>query len=1471
MHGTCSGVPRWVGPVNRGAVDHVDFSVAGSFCLARGSVELDNHTFGGPQPRLTTAMLLVDRDSPWSTEQLADQLWPSGRPERWRSAVRGLVSHVRRQLVELGFEDDVIVSRSGYYHVELPDLVVDVEAAAEDVARAVTALERGHLAEADRRSSQARAVLSRPILAGIDPPWVEKLRNRVSVDHVESLLVLAKARRAQSRWSPARSVLSELLALAPFREEAWRELMQVELASGNPAAALQVYEDCRQLLTDELGVDPSPASQALHTAILRGAPKPPTTDNEDDRTAPIHALSAGPGGTDGVAQGGDQRSPYVGLRAFEQSDADLFFGRDAAVQRLVDLLAANGIVTVVGPSGSGKSSLVRAGLLPALAAGAIADADIWAVAVFVPGRHPLQSMADAMTGLAADTASDIDGADLADRMREDPLVLHQEATRLLDDIGADDAARILLVIDQAEELFTVADPDETAACLDAVATAIRRRTPRVAAVMTLRADFYTHAASNPDMATLLGRSQLVIPPLSGAEIEAAIVGPARLVDASLERGIVGRIVKDTTGQPGSLPLLQHTLWELWHHRDGSMLTEAGYERIGGLSGALARHAEQTWKTVANPNLVRRILLRAVSPGDEQRADARRPIRRAELGDVDDPDKLDAVLEQLVSSRLLQAETRGGDTVFELAHEALITRWPRLHGWVTEQRAHLVTAHSLSASTYRWLQSDRDPDWLLRGRQLADAGALRAAVESGDLDLALSPQELELVSASQEAEAGDRADRRVERGLAAARLTLSDDPEVSLLLGLGLVEDVADRVPGQGQSLATLLRQGIHRHRLIHRHGNLGALLAVSPDGTLLAVAGHGSTRLDPTAVRLHHVASGELVSSLPGHDDAGLPRAAFSPDGRRLVTGDARGAIRTWDVATAMLQQSWPGPDGPVGGLDVAAESGLVAAWAAIGHDRQLVVFTEDGERIHEVPADMKSAFEEDVPRPGRLVSFHPDGHRLVSATGDVARRVDLFDVATWDVLATTTTSPPNDPTLNVYHEVTSLEWSRDGTQIAAAVGATTRILDGRTLAVVRNVTSDTRTSVTWTSDESRVVTAGPVLGFLSRREPDPVVDTPTPPVVVRPTTRSLDRLRVRGLPHDDHVVVAADRTGVIDVHDVSVAGPAEVANLRPMNARGVAWSPEGNHIALGRGDGVIAIVDTDSWREVDRWQAHPHAGNGSWARFDGPIAWSQDGSVIASVANDGTAAIRHMPSGECITVPVGPASNWPGDCDVTPDGSHVAAVVKGVARILSNDGTIAATLELPSEHLGASRLSADGSLLAIPQRGVRGRAVTATWTTQLWDWRAGDSIRMLGPEEGNYGRCLSFHPDGESIAFSSDDNVIRIVDAVQGHVLHELHGHEDETHEVVHHPHGNLLASSGWDRTVRVWKLDTMEQVGVFDALTGQPGAMAFHPARPWLAVADWSGVVRIWTLDFDELVAIARSRVTRDLTDDERRPLDD
>ncbi len=374
----------------------VSFTVAGALELARDGAVISDRAFGGPQPRLVAAMLLVDRDRAWSPEQIAAQVWPSGPPERWRPAVRLLVSRLRGLLAEVGVDERAVESRSGHYHVDLPDLAVDLEVAGDDVVRAAQALADGRLDAADDLAARARAVLSRPILPGLEAPWVEELRRTVGPDHVESLLVLGRVRRRQGRWSAARSVLAEVLGRAPFREDAWRDLMGLEAESGNVAAALQVYEDCRRQLADELGVDPSPATQELHTAILRSVPTPAPVRDAEVAMPPAHALSAGPDTPDGGPGVTVQRPPYVGLRAFEHGDAELFFGRDAAVQRLVDLLADHPTATVVGPSGSGKSSLVRAGLLPALASGAIPDADTWPVVVVVPGRRPLAALAAAL-------------------------------------------------------------------------------------------------------------------------------------------------------------------------------------------------------------------------------------------------------------------------------------------------------------------------------------------------------------------------------------------------------------------------------------------------------------------------------------------------------------------------------------------------------------------------------------------------------------------------------------------------------------------------------------------------------------------------------------------------------------------------------------------------------------------------------------------------------------------------------------------------------------------------------------------------------------------------------------------------------------------------------------------------------------------------------------------------------------------
>ncbi len=541
----------------------LEVTLAGAMTLRRGEQRVEDRSFGSGQFRLVTAMLVVDRADPLPLERLADELWGGRPPTRWRTAVRGLVSRLRSHLVDLGLERDVIVATGGSYHVHLDSVVVDVEQAVSVLATARDALAADSAAEAVTAAGTARSVLSRPVLSGLDTPWVEALRVRLAAAHLDSLVVLATARTALGGTLQARPALREAVELDPLREDAWRALMSVEVAMGNPARALAAYDQCRRHLAEELGVDPAAETQRMHRDILRAGIVP------------------GDGGDVGVddERPRSDRPPYVGLRTFTQDDADRFFGRDAEVQALVRRLVSHGIVAVVGPSGVGKSSLVRAGLLPALARGAIPDAErgpawSWCLARDRSRRWRPSSPGSATTTRRPST----------NRLRR-PDGLRLAATRLLGDQPP--SARLLLVVDQFEELFTLRGAGRAASFVALLQRATASLDRRVSVVVTLRSDFYSRAAAVPGVAELLSTSQFVVPPLAGEQVEEVVAGPARRTGVSLEPGLLGRIVTDVANEPGALPLLQHLLYELWERRVDHVLTRGAYEDLGGVAGALA--------------------------------------------------------------------------------------------------------------------------------------------------------------------------------------------------------------------------------------------------------------------------------------------------------------------------------------------------------------------------------------------------------------------------------------------------------------------------------------------------------------------------------------------------------------------------------------------------------------------------------------------------------------------------------------------------------------------------------------------------------------------------------------------------------------------------------------------------------------------------------------------------------------------
>ena len=408
----------------------------------------------------------------------------------------------------------------------------------------------------------------------------------------------------------------------------------------------------------------------------------------------------------------DVANPYRGLRAFAERDAGVFFGRERFVERLVtrlgDTSSRGRLVALVGPSGSGKSSIVRAGLIPAVRQGAIPTSDRWFIASMTPGQHPFEALERALLSIAIEPPTN-----LLDVIRERGIAA------AVDQSTPDDSTQTMIVVDQLEELFSLASADDAFAFLTALAAVTSDPHSGVKVVTTLRADFYDRPLRHETFGELLRLGTEVITPMNAEETERSIVAPAAASGVTFESGLVATMLADLAGQPAALPLVQYALTELFERRTGRTITADTYRSIGGVSAALAHRAEALYDDLdeAQQTIVRDVFIRLVHL-DDVAADTRRVALVSELSQVVHGDP-SAVLEAFGRHRLLtfdqDAVTRG--PTVEVAHEALIGEWARLRLWLDEARSEIDARQRLSKMADEWVDHDCADDFLISGARL----------------------------------------------------------------------------------------------------------------------------------------------------------------------------------------------------------------------------------------------------------------------------------------------------------------------------------------------------------------------------------------------------------------------------------------------------------------------------------------------------------------------------------------------------------------------------------------------------------------------------------------------------------------------------------------------------------------------------------------------------------------------------------
>lgn len=437
-------------------------------------------------------------------------------------------------------------------------------------------------------------------------------------------------------------------------------------------------------------------------------------------------------------------NPFMGLRPFSEADEDFFFGRSTLIYRLIsrlkeDTMLAN-FLAVVGPSGSGKSSVIYAGLLPELRRGALEGSRNWFFATMVPGSQPLQNLESALLSVAT-VALD----DMTEKLSSSDGSLSETVTMMLDKTVQENG--LLLFIDQFEELFTLVESEQIRQEFLSLLTAtIANPESNIRIIITLRADFYDKPLRYEEFGKLIQNRTEVILPLDSSELERAIVAPAKRVGLEVEQNLVGQVIADVRQEPGALPLLQYTLTELFNRRDGTVLTLNAYEQSGGVRGALARRADEVYLSLTSHEqaIAKQLFLRLVTLG-EGSEDTRRRTRFSDLMVMGiDNTILQNLLDIFGKYRLLtfdrDVETR--EPTVEVAHEALIREWSRFRLWLDASRQDLRLQRLIATEVADWKASQEDSSYLLRGTRLAQ---LEEWTESNNLFI--KPEEYAFIQAS----------------------------------------------------------------------------------------------------------------------------------------------------------------------------------------------------------------------------------------------------------------------------------------------------------------------------------------------------------------------------------------------------------------------------------------------------------------------------------------------------------------------------------------------------------------------------------------------------------------------------------------------------------------------------------------------------------------------------------------------------
>jgi WD40 repeat protein/serine/threonine protein kinase len=1146
-------------------------------------------------------------------------------------------------------------------------------------------------------------------------------------------------------------------------------------------------------------------------------------------------------------------NPYKGLRAFQEADADDFFGREVLTQllltRLQEQVPLGRFLAVVGPSGSGKSSVVHAGLAPAIRRGGLPGSQNWFVVEMFPGAHPIEQLAQALLRVAVEPPNNL----------VEPLKLDENGLlRVVDQVvPGDDGTELVLVIDQFEELFTLVEDEAVRThFLNSLITAVTDPYSRVRVIVTLRADFYDRPLLYTGFSELMRERTEVVLPLAVEELKQAIVRPAERNGLRVDGELVEAIINDVGEQPGALPLLQYALTEVFERRSGRTLTLTPYNASGGVLGALARRAEEIYLglSVAQQAAARQLFLRLVTLG-EGVEDTRRRVRRTELATMTNDEAgringaldaqlsasvarpasaFDAVIDVYSQYRLLTTD-RDRQTrapTVEVAHEALIRTWTRLREWLDASRDDLRIQRRLSTTAAEWEHSGEDRSFLASGARLEQFASWAAethlalnAEERAYLDASLAARDAQVAAEAERAthEAGlERRSRSFLRALLAVAL-------VAAVLGVGLSiyafgqrqtaldqqllalesaniaqqnvklastaqaqanqsADTAATAQAQAQSEAANAKRNAEENQNLALSAGAQAALNDGNTDKALALAVAANRMPQPLSQARSMLASAAYAPGTHAVFNGhtdAVASVAFSPDGKTAISGSDDTTLRLWDVATHQTIRTFEGHQAGVTSVAFSPDGKTVISGST---DKTMILWdVATGQSIRSF-----TGHDDEV----KSVAFSPDGKTVLSGSADTTLK--LWDVATGQAIRTYEGHT---------QEVNQVVFSPDGkTALSASTDTDLVLWDIATAKPIRRFSGhkedadsvafspDGKTALSGSADWSMILwdvaTGQPIRTFLGHTRS------------VYDVTFSPDGKTALSASSDDH----------IGVWDVATGQLIRFLNGHGATVKTIAISPDGSQALSASYDATLRLWDLNNGAQVRQFDG---TGGGS-------ATLSPDGQMALSNGENNTAILWDVASGQARHSLIGHGAEVT-TVAFSPDGHLALSGAKeadGAAQaelILWNTDT-AAFVRLFKGHTD------DINAVVFSPDGKTALSAAKDKLMILWDVATGAQIRTFTGHEDAV-MTVAISPDGKTALSGSADKTLMLWDLATGQILQTFKGHTASVRSVAFSPDGKTALSGGEDSRVILWDLTTGKPVRRFVQHTATVLSVAFSP----------------------------------------------